>query len=116
MTHRSWRIIAAGAAGTAGPDDDVLQREMAMSAYKAARDVDLCLECGAALCSEACRACAGPVSSWFICEECGGKGQLFLCPNRASHSLPAPDQRAAEWNYWHGPPARQSSNPFFCKA
>jgi hypothetical protein len=116
VAHRSWRIIAAGAAGTAGPDDDVLQREMAMSAYKAARDVDLCLECGAALCSEACRACAGPASSWFICEECGGKGQLLLCPNRASHSLPAPDQRAAEWNYWHGPPARQSSNPFFCKA
>ena len=87
-----------------------------MSAYEVVRDADLCLECGAALRSEACCACAGTASSWFICEECGGKGQLLVCPDRASHSLPPADQRAAEWNYWHGPPERQSSNPFFCKA
>lgn len=88
-----------------------------MSEHQLAAGVDLCVECGEAVRSEACFACTGAVSSGlFICEECGGKGELQLCPNRASHALPPADQGAAERNYWHGPPARQSSNPFFCKA
>jgi hypothetical protein len=88
-----------------------------MSAYQIAGDVDLCLECGEALRAEACFACSGAASSWFfICQECGGAGEVRLCPNRASHALPTDEQAVAEWNYWHAPPVRQSNNPFFCKA
>src|SRR5499427_2944390 len=56
----------------------------------------VCPECGAALCSEPCWSCDGTAASWIsICEECGGRGQLLLCPNRACHSPPPPD-------YWRG--------------
>jgi hypothetical protein len=74
-----------------------------MSAYNIARDGDPCPECGVALLSEACCWCDGAaVSAFFICEECGGRGQLLLCPNRASHFPPPPNQEVAGWNYWHG--------------
>src|SRR5262252_9840814 len=56
----------------------------------------VCPECGATLCSERCWSCDGTAASWItICEECGGGGQLLLCPNRACHSPPPPD-------YWRG--------------
>src|SRR5262245_44089282 len=62
---------------------------------------------GAALCSEACWSCDGTAASWIsICEECGGRGQLLLCPNRARHSPAPPD-------YWRGSEG-QLSNPFRC--
>src|SRR5215510_10743247 len=65
----------------------------------------VCPECGAALCSEPCSSCDGTAASWIsICEECGGRGQLLLCPNRACHSPPPPD-------YWRGSEG-QLSNPF----
>src|SRR6516162_4882753 len=68
----------------------------------------VCPECGAALCSEACWSCDGTAASWItICEECGGRGQLLLCPNRACHSPPPPD-------YWRGSEG-QLSNPFRCR-
>src|SRR5215510_7306165 len=51
--------------------------------------LEVCPECGAALSSEACWSCDGTAASWSsICEECGGRGQLLLCPNRACHSPP----------------------------
>jgi hypothetical protein len=54
--------------------------------------VAVCPECGVALCSEPCWSCDGTAASWIsICEECGGRGQLLLCPNRACHSPPPPD-------------------------
>src|SRR5215471_14319397 len=51
----------------------------------------VCPECGATLCSERCWSCDGTAASWItICEECGGGGQLLLCPNRACRSQPPP--------------------------
>jgi len=68
----------------------------------------VCRECGAALCSEACWSCDGTAASWIsICEECGGRGQLLLCPNRARHSPAPPD-------YWRSSEG-QLSNPFRCR-
>jgi len=41
----------------------------------------VCPECGAAVRSEACWSCNGTAASWIsVCEECGGRGQLSLCP------------------------------------
>jgi hypothetical protein len=73
----------------------------------------VCPECGAALCSEACWSCDGTAPSWISnCEECGGRGQLLLCPNRACHFPPLPNQEAAD--YWCGS-GGQVSNPFHCR-
>jgi hypothetical protein len=71
--------------------------------HHAARHSDGCRECGLPLCSEKCWSCHGAASSWdYLCEECGGRGQLLLCPRRAHHSPPLPSQRAAERSYWIG--------------
>jgi hypothetical protein len=76
-----------------------------MSAYHG--DVDSCPECGTALCSNTCWSCGGTPPSWFcMCEECGGRGQLLVCPA----CLPPP-RGAAERNYWCGS-AGQFSDPF----
>ena len=74
-----------------------------MSAWKLATVGDPCPECGAPLRSEACCSCDGAAAfAFFICDECGGRGRLLLCPNRASHFSPSPDQGMADWNYWYG--------------
>ena len=73
-------------------------------------DVNACPECGAALCSKTCWSCGGTPPSWFcICEECGGRGQLLVCPACLS-----PPQGAAERNYWCGS-VGQFSDPFYCR-
>jgi hypothetical protein len=73
----------------------------------------VCPECGAALSSEACWSCDGTAASWIsICEECGGRGQLLLCPNRACHSPRLPNREVAD--YWRGS-GGQVSNPFHCR-
>jgi hypothetical protein len=84
--------------------------------HHAARHSDGCRECGLPLCSEKCWSCHGAASSWdYLCEECGGRGQLLLCPRRAHHSPPLPSQRAAERSYWNDSEG-QISNPFYCRA
>src|SRR5262249_43659312 len=61
----------------------------------------------AGTCSEACWSCDRTAPSWIsVCEERGGRDQLLLCPNQASHSPPPPD-------YWRGSDG-QFSNPFCC--
>ena len=68
----------------------------------------VCPKCGAAVRSEACWSCNGTAASWTsVCENCGGRGQLLLCPNRTCHSPPPPD-------YWRGLEG-QLSNPFLCR-
>jgi hypothetical protein len=63
--------------------------------YHAVRHGEGCPECGLPLCSEKCGSCHGAAPSWdYICEECGGRGELLLCPRQAHHSPALPSQRA----------------------
>ena len=83
-----------------------------MSTWQLATVGDPCPECGAPLRSEACWSCDGAAASpFFMCDECGDKGQVPLCPNRASHLSPWPNQEMANCNYWFGS-AGQYGNPF----
>lgn len=62
---------------------------------RAARSGDHCPQCGVVMGAEACWSCHGATPSWVcICEECGGSGQVILCPDRARHS---PRHLAREW-------------------
>ena len=55
--------------------------------YHAVRHGEGCPECGLPLCSEKCGSCHGAAPSWdYLCEECGGRGELLLCPRR--HTTP----------------------------
>ncbi len=66
--------------------------------------------------SEACWSCHGAAPSWAcMCEECGGSGQLILCPDRARHSSSTVGPRMDGRNYWDASDG-QCSNPFHCKS
>jgi hypothetical protein len=84
--------------------------------YHARRHGESCPECGLPLCSEKCGSCHGAASSWdYLCEECGGRGELLLCPRQAHHAPPVPSQREAWRSYWSDSEG-QISNPFYCRA
>jgi predicted amidophosphoribosyltransferase len=75
-----------------------------------------CLDCGAVMVSETCWSCHGAAPSWAcMCEECGGNGQLILCPDRARHSSSTAGPRMDGRNYWDASDG-QCSNPFHCKS
>ncbi len=82
----------------------------------AARNGVPCVDCGAAMASEACWSCHGAAPSWaYMCEECGGSGQLILCPDRARHSPSTPGPRMDRArSYWDASDG-QCSNPFHCR-
>jgi hypothetical protein len=82
-----------------------------MSAHHRASNAARCPQCTAALCVQTCRACNGVAATcFFLCEECGGEGQVFVCPNQAAHGAPA-SRETEEQEYWRGR-LGQFSNPF----